>query len=266
MARAICLMILLTFVTCRTGPAQSADGDADIDPLPTVSFLLPAPFALANPAGQFAREQSLRLFSAPVLDPVAIEAMADRYEKRSRELLSERRARIVEYVCGLAPDKRPNALGRLEIRRQQQWNRWLNLQQRYETSLKYRLTENTHGDDAIAQARLMTLLASREAVQALQRERQQLVSESYGQLLETLVNRAPAGPDADVPCDGPVTNRTTNRGPPNQRTENPIHPGQPTEYLYLPYYLALYRFLSLLPPDDRSRLLLALHSGKTSDN
>ncbi|MEQ9363310.1 MAG: hypothetical protein RIF32_03650 [Leptospirales bacterium] len=254
-------------MNCRSGP--DAGPTSNPEELPAMSFLLPAPFAPTDAAGEFAREQSLRLFSAPVLDPAAIEALAARYELRSRALLSERHAQLIQIVCKLEPARRRDAIQAYEIQRQRQWNRWLNLQQRYEASLKYRLSRDVHEDDAAAGARLTTLLGARAAVQALQRERQQLVSESYESLLATLGRRVPGGPDADAACDAPIPPIRGNGGSEAAtaaETGSAIAPGQPTEYLYLPYYLALYRFLSLLPPDQRSRLLLALHSGKPSDN
>ncbi len=266
------LALICSTLACRSGmsaPAPAASPDP-LTELPAFSFLLPAPFTLTRTDNHFNREQSLRLFTAPVLDPAGIEALAARYERRSREQLTERRQTLIRFVCDLAPDSRTDAVRRLEIRRAQQWNRWLNLQERYEANLRYRLGRDVHADDAIAQARLNSLLSARETVRALQRERQQLISEYYGDLLETLKNRTPGGGDEDTACDAPLQNLSlesnTTRGTGATTTGGQLQAGQPTEYLYLPYYLALYRFLSLLRPEERARLLFALHSGETSDN
>ncbi|MCR9143353.1 MAG: hypothetical protein NXI24_13960 [bacterium] len=272
--RRIAPVLLLVWLIGGTACSSMQSERQPLDPesLPTMSFLLPAPFSLNDSAGEFAREQSLRLFSAPVLDPGAIETLANRYEIKSREILAERQAQLTRVVCGLAPGQRRAAARSYEIQRQRQWNRWLNLQDRYESSLKYRLNRNVHPDDVAAQARLGTLLSAREAVRALQRERQQLITQSYERQLQALAERAPGGSDSEMPCDSPpppAPGQEIPAGAPASTAESDrgaIAPGQPAEFLYLPYYLALYRFLSLLPPDHRSELLLALHSGKTSDN
>ncbi|HSG70528.1 MAG TPA: hypothetical protein VLA12_08945, partial [Planctomycetaceae bacterium] len=145
--------VLLASLLLAASTACSSSGEpapAKQVELPPVSFLLPAPIALDAEAGSpDAHEESLRLFSAPVLDPIAIETLATRYEIRSRELLLERQAQLVELICGLPPGERQIALRQLEQERQQQWNRWVNLQERYEASLRYRLARSVHPDDAI---------------------------------------------------------------------------------------------------------------------
>ena len=257
---AACIVLIGMLLACRNAQPQS--GAQVMEKLPDVSFLLPAPVPLNAPESQFAREQSLRIFSAPVLDPGAIETMAARHETTSREILAQRQADLIAAVCAFEPAERGAAIDAFEIRRQRQWTRWLTLQERYETSLKYRLSAGVHRDDAAGQARLATLLQSRAPVQALQRERQKLISESYARLLTALKNQVEDEPAAACSTDlRPAPPRDVGPGKPAEPND-----WQPEEYLYLPYYLALYRFLNLLPPDQRAELLLALHSGKPSDN
>ncbi len=217
---------------------------------PIASFLLPAPIAAdsgLDPTSNL-RGESLRLFSAPIIDPVRLETLAERYETRSRTELARRRAAVRAFLCARPPAEQAAAARALDIRRQRQWSRWLNLQNRYEQSLRYRLERDLHADDAIARARFDQLLNARTAVQALQRERQQLVVDSYGRLLAPFLARDPQA------CSAPPS--TANSGPAIEIRER----------LYLPTYLALYRFLNLLTAEERGALLLSLHSGKSADN
>jgi hypothetical protein len=245
-SRALSLMLspALLCAACSSAPARDRLPPAE---LPDISFLLPAPVPLTGNQGEFERGQALRLFSAPVLDPLAIEGLASRYESRSREILRERRTRLIAYVCSLpVPERGPGIRG-LEALRQDQWQRWQALQERYETSLRYRLKRGVHPDSAGDAAELASLLRSREAVQALQAERQKLVMDSYGRLLNDLATAQAA----DAVCPPPLLAGADDL---------------PDELLYLPYYLALYRFLQQMPAEKRAELLLSLHSGQTSDN
>lgn len=122
----------------------------------------------------------------------------------------------------------------MRILRRRQYVRWRSLQSRYEDSLRYQLVRGIDEHNPALVAELDRLLQARKAVQLLQAERQLIVGRAYDQYLAQLAANLEDG------C-------------------SPAPAVLPREQLYLPYYLAQYRFLSLLTPERRSALLLELH-------
>ncbi len=229
-ALAVAPFFLGAALSCSSGPKPGRE-EVQEEPLPSVSMLLPSP--LENEA-RSEQERMLRLFSAPVLNLGLIEDAAETYEATSRKRIAERQADLAEHVCGLPGERREREIERLRILQRRQYARWRSLQARYEASLRYQLERDVDEHNPAQVAELDRILQARKAVQLLQAERQSLVGRAYDRYLANLAGGLENG------C-------------------SPAPAVLPREQLYRPYYLALYRFLSLMAPGQRSRLLLELH-------
>ena len=190
-------------------------------------FLLPAPDSK--------QKRELRdLLTAVLMDRDLIEARGTELEKSSRLLLKSRRKKVFQDFCALKPELRHSMTTAWTQQSQIQFKLWLNIRKRYEASLAYHLKNRMKPEN------LEELLNRRELVKSLMEERQNLIVQSWKLWLSNL-SRAP-----------------------HSQVCKPDHmlKNIPGERLYLPYYLSLYRFFLLLPPSERTRLILAMESRK----
>ena len=224
---------------CSSG-AELEEEEPERPQLPPFSFLLPAPGG--DP------ELTLRLFSAPVLNLARIEQVARQYEARSRALLLQRQAELVSDLCDQTSDAREERLGHWEDLQSRQFTHWKSYLANYESSLEYQLRKDRNPDNPEDEGLINEALEARETVTDLQVERQKLIQASWDQFFQQMRDWQDSGVDY---CVG---------APTDSKTDRPAYEAQPRELLYLPYYISLYRFFRIFPPEERSRLILALHA------
>ncbi|MCB1324890.1 MAG: hypothetical protein H7A21_18030 [Spirochaetales bacterium] len=242
-------LALVVALGAAPGPVRMTGEEAAAPEMP--SFLLPAPLS----GGQSDRMR--QLFSAPVLNGGLLESMADENELASRRALIERQHALAVSLCALEAGAREQELMRLRRLQQRQLLRWMGVQERYEHMLAFRLHEELLGAEQLDQEG--ALLEARRVVRTLQQERQRLIAHSWQEFFGALEDRldsefcpAPPAAPSRLNCSGRLcTAAERTQADPEQMYR------EPEELLYLPYYVALYRFLRRLPPEIRARLVLA---------
>ncbi|MCB1318725.1 MAG: hypothetical protein KDK34_00645, partial [Leptospiraceae bacterium] len=214
------LILALHTIACHTPPVEESTGgelagDANI---PEFSYLLPAPAETNSESNQLKE-----LLSRPVLDPAPLEQLALEREAESRRLFAQRQQSLIAYICALPTDHRIERVRQLGMESRRQFHRWLAASERFQRSLTYHLNSmSATADSRRWQQPLRT-------VETLRRERQASIQTGWQELFQRL--------EADDCAD------------------ESIQPVLPVEQLYLPYYIALYRFFVDLPLETRLAVL-----------
>ena len=193
---------------------------------PAAFFLLPAPFT-----SDIKRNIMIDLFTAPLLDLTSIEKFAIKFEIMSRKLLIERKKKAVSTYCKEGSEGRSKLLENWKKTQKYQYQMWINTRNRFETSMAYYL------DMYIDKNVLPKIMKLRNPIKSLQQERQTLIGKTWNNLFRRLKKKS------RKICKA-----------------NSFNGELPREKLFLPYYIALYRFYRVLPSEKRIKLILKLHS------
>lgn len=195
------------------------------------AFLLPPP--------PTADRAALRdLLAAPLLDRGLILETAERLEVQARKTLVQQRLATLANLCGRAEGERKPALGSHRSALAEALRYTKAAARRYDHSVRYLL----HKEIPAASLRAPALAAFRLAAQ-LAEERRVLIHGSW----EDLFRQFESGP-ARL-CADPARRAT-------------LAAGLPSERLFGPYYLALYRFYGALSTPLRMQLITGLHGTK----
>ncbi len=183
------------------------------------------------------RDHMVRLYSAPLLNQEKIERAALLFEERTRRALAEEMKQTHQALCGLPEEQRESELHRLGRELSRQKGAWNNIQRRFETMLAFRLKKGLMEED------FQRVQELRKPVITLQQERTALLTRSWRNYMDHLEQHF----KGETGC--------------SPLTEEEIRRFQPLERLYLPLYLATFRFFDSLPTEFRLQLILSLKNG-----
>ena len=218
----------LSLSACALLRANAAP-EVGTDPAPAA--LRPPGFFLVPPPAEKDRTALRDLLAGPLLDRSLILETAERLERDARLELVRRRREMVDQVCTTVAPNRPAIVKglRQELEAIRTYSRAATA--RYDAALLLRVRQAIPSDKSRA-----PILEAYQVAARLRRERADLIHDSWDGLLEKLKHICP---------------ETQSRGLLTARL--------PTERLYGPAYLALYRFYAALPDGLRMDLITGLH-------
>ncbi|MDH5654824.1 MAG: hypothetical protein OEZ34_02880 [Spirochaetia bacterium] len=221
-------ILILSFFTIVIHPLQS-ERDFKIKPLKTGFFLLPPPVTDQS-------EVMLRLFTAPVVDGFLLEEKAEKYEKHSKMSLQKNYNVLQGILCSLNPEERKSAILYYEEQNRREFQIWKEIMVLYDKNIDFWLDSNLK--ESPYRSLLSEWKERYSTVSELRLERQTLVMKAWKRFFKSA--RKKKFCESDLKKSGPEI----------------------TEKLYLPLYIALYRFFEPIPADYRNDLILTMNSGK----
>ena len=197
-------------------------------------------------------------FSDPLLDRDGILKEAEIQEGLFRDALKRKRAELSLALCGKKDDvTRKSLLGNLKLEHKRQITLWGKMQERYTRSMIDYLKQRKEAGK-INSSFFAFILDTYHAVPEIQKYRQGLLNQSWAIFFSRWESR-PRKQRKWLSQACKKTLKQTDR-------EKVSTVREPKEKLMGPYYLALYRFLRLLPTSERIRLILTETSSKSSVN
>lgn len=192
----------------------------------------------------------LKIISRPVIDRKQLLQSAKIYEEQYLLWLQEQQKNLLLDLCNYQKKQKIKYIKLLEQEKERQYTLWKNVQKSYIYTLKSYLNQRLRKNkiEATLQQKIVKALNVISEIQIRRQRHWILAWESFlkitkSSLQELIVKKSM------LTCDSKDSLL-------NQITTNPIIP---KEESMRPYYLALYRFLHLLPLEERIRFLKKTH-------
>ena len=220
------LNLIIAFLSLTS---LSGEQNSLIKPLESGFFLLPSPVSQDS-------SEMVRLFTAPVIDGYILEEKANSFEKTTRSILNKKKNSVRQILCKKNETERADTILVYKDQIEREYAIWENLSKKYDQNIIFWLDsdlKNTPYRNLIKEWKDKYRIVSE-----LRLERQTIIKTFWTDFLRSSQKKQFCTMDAAGET------------------------AEPREKLFLPLYIAMYRFYEGIPADFRNDLIVSMNSSK----